>query len=203
MDRYKTSGPEGAYEPGSNNKVLANKLGIMDPAEMDQVEFELLEQLYIEILEGGLPHEQLTVDHIKRWHRRWLGNVYEWAGRERSVTMSKDGFAFAAAAQIPRLLKVFEKDCLAKYTPCLQLSKDNLAEAIAITHVEFILIHPFREGNGRIARLLADVMAVQAGSEPLDYSNWEESKEGYIQAIHRGMSMDYEPMTDLVTMAMG
>ena len=44
--------------------------------------------------------------------------------------------------------------------------------AIAETQVELIPIHPFREGNGRLARLLADVMAVQAGQDPLDYSAW-------------------------------
>lgn len=41
------------------------------------------------------------------------------------------------------------------------MSEEQLIEAIAITHVELILIHPFREGNGRLSRLLADVMAVQ------------------------------------------
>jgi len=48
--------------------------------------------------------------------------------------------------------------------------------------VEFILIHPFREGNGRLSRLLADVMAVQSGRGPLDYSGWNEHKATYIQA---------------------
>jgi len=44
-DRYDTSGnPEGLYQIGSNNQVLLNKLAIVDPAEMDQVELELLDQ---------------------------------------------------------------------------------------------------------------------------------------------------------------
>lgn len=41
------------------------------------------------------------------------------------------------------------------------MSEEQIIEAIAVTHVELILIHPFREGNGRLSRLLADVMAVQ------------------------------------------
>lgn len=64
------------------------------------------------------------------------------------------------------------------------------------------LIHPFREGNGRLSRLLADVMAVQAGYAPLDYSNWERHKPAYIGAIHAGFRADYEPMAHLVTDAM-
>jgi cell filamentation protein len=39
-----------------------------------------------------------------------------------------------------------------------------LIRGLAEIHVEFVLIHPFREGNGRIARLLADVMACLAGA---------------------------------------
>jgi cell filamentation protein len=82
------------------------------------------------------------------------------------------------------------------------LSSEHLVEAIAVTHVELILIHPFREGNGRLSRLLADVMAVQACLEPLDYSYWESNKDDYIAAIHQGMAMNYESMKRCVRLAM-
>ncbi len=63
-----------------------------------------------------------------------------------------------------------------------------------VVHVELILIHPFREGNGRLSRLLADVMAVQAGFQPLDYESWTQHPEQYIAAIHAGLNLNYEPM---------
>jgi cell filamentation protein len=116
--------------------------------------------------------------------------------------MGKDGFMFAASAQIPRLLADFERSCLNRWTPCHDMDADGLVEAIAITHVEFILIHPFREGNGRLSRLLADVMAVQSGREPLDYSTWNADKPAYIQAIHQGVQMEYAPMKRLVAQAL-
>lgn len=75
--------------------------------------------------------------------------------------------------------------------------------AIAETHVELILIHPFREGNGRLARLLADVMAVQAGQDPLDYSAWETNKDRYFAAIQQGVLQDYQPMIAMVNEALG
>lgn len=83
-----------------------------------------------------------------------------------------------------------------------QPGPDELVNAIAVTHVELIVIHPFREGNGRLSRLLADVMAVQAGHEPLDYSSWEQRKTAYIGAIHAGFSGDYSPMCQFVAEAM-
>lgn len=176
----------GGYQPGSHDLVLVNKLGIQSVEDMDELELELLQRLYEEVLMEHLPNRALTADDLKTWHRRWLGNVFDWAGQERSVNMGKDGFMFAASAQIPRLLAEFERTYLARWTPCHGMDTDTLVEAIAITHVEFILIHPFREGNGRLSRLLADVMAVQSGREPLDYSTWNVDKPAYIQAFTKG-----------------
>lgn len=201
-NRYSVAGPEGEFEPGSNGQVLHNKQGISVSADMDELELSLLVQLYQAVLGEQQPTGVLRVSDLRTWHRWWLGNVYEWAGQDRSVNMSKGGFAFAAATQVPRLLQEFEKNCLSRWTPCDGLAGDDLAEAVAVTHVEFILIHPFREGNGRLSRLLADVMAVQAGHQPLDYSEWDTRKADYIAAIHAGFSGNYTPMKALVAQAM-
>jgi cell filamentation protein len=197
-DRYDTTGnPEAEFEPCSNELVLKNKLGIRDPDEMDEMELDLLIQLYDVIPEVIDVDQRLTAAVICEWHRRWLGNVYPWAGRYRTVNMGKDDFQFATAGQIERLMEVLERDFLSRYTPCVGMSDEQLAEAIAVIHIELILIHPFREGNGRISRMLANVMAMQAGRPELDYSLWDERKEQYFSAIQSGLD-DYEPMKALV-----
>jgi cell filamentation protein len=202
MTRYTVEGSEGEFESGSNGQVLKNKLGITDAAEIQEAETELLLDLYTYVLDSVEPEQRLTVAMVAEWHRKWLGNLYDWAGQERSVNLSKGGFPFAAAAQIPSLLKEFDR-CLARLTPCSGMDRDNAIAAIAEVHVEFILIHPFREGNGRIARLLADVMAGQAGLGQLDYTPWEQDKEAYIAAIHTGLDRDYGLMTEWVRRALG
>lgn len=201
MLKYKVGGSQGLYQSGSNDLVLANKLGLTDPEEMNEAELFLLEKLYEEVLLNHFSEQTIYVSDIKTWHRKWLGNIYDWAGEERSVNMSKGDFHFSAAAQISRLLKSFELEYLNKFTPCTEFNVDQIIEAIAVIHIEFILIHPFREGNGRLSRLLADVMAVQSGSPPLDYSCWDQDKEAYFAAIQAGMSMNYQPMKDLVSLA--
>ena len=201
-DRYAVYGAQGEFQPGSHDLVLVNKLGIQSVEDMNELELALLQQLYEEVLIKHPLDRALTVEDLKTWHRRWLGNVFAWAGQERSVNMGKDGFMFAASAQIPRLLAEFERTCLARWTPCHGMDTDALVEAIAVTHVEFILIHPFREGNGRLSRLLADVMAVQSGRAPLDYSTWNADKPAYIQAIHQGVQREYAPMKRLVAQAL-
>lgn len=202
MNRYYVSGSEGQYEENSGEQVLANKLKINDSAEMDEAELVLLEQLYRFIFEKQFPMGQITVTMLKNWHHRWLGNIYPWAGQERTVNISKGGFMFAPSTQLPKLLKEFDAKYLSRYTPCAGMNKEQLTAAIAIIHVEMILIHPFREGNGRLSRLLADVMAVQGGCKPLDYQSWEQNKTDYISAIHAGLSMDYGPMKHWVSRAL-
>lgn len=202
-DRYDTSGnPEAVYEPGSDDEVLRNYLGITDPEEMDGEELSLLNDLY-EYVEANTDTDQpVSSADLAEWHRKWLGNVYEWAGRYRSVNMGKADFYFAAAAQIPRLMDELKTDYLDKFTPCEGMDEDQLVEAIAVVHVEFILVHPFREGNGRLSRLLAYVMALQAGAPGMDFSCWDAERERYFAAIQAGMADDYTDMKELVRRAL-
>ncbi|MBT9474746.1 Fic family protein, partial [Polaromonas sp.] len=69
------------------------------------------------------------------------------------------------------------------------------ALALAEVHAELILVHPFREGNGRLARLLALLMALQAGLPPLDFSPMlGRGRRIYIGGIHAAMGRDYLPL---------
>ncbi len=198
-DRYDTSlNLEAQYQSGSNNQVLVNKLGIINIADMNQVELDLLAKLYDDVLDTVQQDQSLTVADLSEWHRKWLGNVYEWAGKLRTVNMGKGDFHFAAVLQLPRLLHELDNKYLRQFTPCHTFDNTALVEAIALVHVEFILIHPFREGNGRLSRLLANVMALQAGLPALDFSAWDAHRDAYFLAIQQGMDCNYEPMKKLV-----
>lgn len=150
MDRYDAAGNiEAQHEPGSGGRVLRNLLGITSPEYMDEVELDLLDQLYDRVLDSVRPDAAITVTDLREWHRQWLGNVYPWAGKDRTVNMSKGEFMFASARHVPRLISEFEERFLRVHTPCRRMAYDRLMDALAVTHVEFVLIHPFREGNGR------------------------------------------------------
>ncbi|TQE98614.1 MAG: cell filamentation protein Fic [Spiribacter salinus] len=201
MSRYRVTGPQGGAEPGSDGRVLVNKLGITDQKSLDEAEAELLLMLYEAVFADLREDRPLDVALLKHWHRRWLGSLYDWAGEERQVNLQKGGFMFAAAQQIPHLLQALDQKWLQRLTPCCGMDDDAALRAIAEIHVELILIHPFREGNGRIARLLADAMAYQAGIGLLDYSDWDQNKSAYIAAIHAGLEGDYQPMVERVRRA--
>jgi cell filamentation protein len=194
--RYTTSGlVEDQYMPGSKGKVLRNLLSITTKKEIDRVETELLFEITDQLLDEFDVDWRCSADDILQIHRRWLGSVYEWAGKYRQVMMSKGNFMFAAPAYLPKLMADFEKELLVKYTPCIFKSRQEVISALAIVHTELILIHPFREGNGRIARLLATLMALQAGLPLLDFSGLEKERQGdYFAAVQYGLDRNYEPM---------
>lgn len=189
---------EAQYEPGSEDTVLRNLLGIIDPDEMDRVEARALAKATdILIREYDQEHRFSTAD-ICHFHKTWLGEVYEWAGRYRNINITKDEFTFAMAAQIPKLMKQFEKNQLDKYTPCIFKNQIEAIKALAAVHTELLLIHPFRDGNGRVARLLSTLMALQAGMPILDFSLISKYKQQeYIRAVQAGLDRKYQPMETL------
>ena len=194
-DRYNTAGdPQGEYEPGSDNQVLRNSRSITDLEEIEGEEYDALIQLELQLFDEITIDKQITAEDLCVWHRLWLGNIYDWAGDYRTVNISKDDFVFAAAHLIPKLMQEFEEKYLASYTPCHEMTQDQLIDAMALCHIEFIIIHPFREGNGRLGRVLATIMALQADMPLLDFTALEQDKVHYIQAIHAGHAGDYKPM---------
>ena len=131
-------------------------------------------------------------------HRRWLGSIYRWAGDYRQVNLEKGGFPFAAAAQVPRLMGIFAEEVLSAHTPLSGRKDAEIIRGLAVVHTELILIHPFREGNGRLARMLAVLMALQAELPPLDFGGIRgQRKEAYFAAVRAGIDQNYKPMESI------
>ena len=186
---------EAQFEPGSRGRVLRNLLGIKSKREMDQIEAQEQLRTLEELVRIYDQTHRFTAADVRRIHKIWLGSIYAWAGNYRQVNLSKGDFPFAAANQIPRLMIEFEKGPLREYTPCRFTEMSEIARAIAVVHTELLLIHPFREGNGRVARLLAVLMALQVGLPPLDFGNIKGRKgQEYFRAVQAGLDRDYKPM---------
>lgn len=98
----------------------------------------------------------------------------------------------------------FEKEVLREYTPYTFTSSDEVVTALAVVHTEFVLIHPFREGNGRLGRMLAMLMAFQAGLPPLDFAVITgKKKKEYFAAVQAGLDRNYEPMKEVFNDVIG
>ena len=113
--------------------------------------------------------------------------------------MSKGGFPFAAAKFLPETMTAFENEVLSKL-PNAYKSREQLINDIAIVHGELLFIHPFREGNGRTARLLANLMCRKAGYDGLMFEKIGKKEfEKYVAAVKSCANKDYKKMIEFIT----
>jgi len=201
MTRYDTSSLiEAQFEPGSRGRVLRNKFGIKSRQEMNEAESIALKIAMNKFVGIYDEKHRFTAGDIRTMHKVWLGDIYEWAGEYRQVNVSKGDFHFAAAAQVPKLMAEFEKGALRKYTPCSFKEIERVSQALAEVHVELVLIHPFREGNGRVARILSTLTAFQSALPMLNFKDITGGKrKDYFAAINNGLNRDYKLMERLFT----
>jgi cell filamentation protein len=194
--RYRTVHlTENQFEPGSRGSVLKNLLHIKTRRELDKAEITALAQATDLFVRTYDRKHRFTASDICYFHKVWLGKIFEWAGNYRQVNVSKDNFLFAAARHVPSLMGEFERGLLKKYTPCNFKKREDIVHALAETHIELMLIHPFREGNGRGGRILATLMALQARLPLLDFSKIRgKKKQEYFAAVRAGMDKNYKPM---------
>ena len=195
--RYEAVGIQAEFEPGSRDRVLRNLLSITRVRDINLVESQALLLAQRQAVENYSEDHRFTGTDVCALHRLWLGPIYAWAGEYRTVNVSKGGLQFAHAPLIPDLMAELECGPLARNTPCLPSTDDALAVAMAEVHAELILVHPFREGNGRVSRLVALLMGLQAGLPPLDFSPLDgRGKERYFAGIRAALGRDYAPLAD-------
>ena len=188
--RYNVGGDESASE------ILKNKLGIKDQKALEDTESVLFSDTYQYFL-AKLEADKLNfnVDIIFEIHKYFLDPLYSWAGKNRTVQISKDGVLFCKAVHIKAAMEDFEK-LIKKQLPKKNDSKSSTAKKLAVIHCEFNAIHPFREGNGRTIRLFLDLLALANDYSLIDFG--KSSKQTYIDACIAGMSQDYAKMKSVI-----
>jgi cell filamentation protein len=138
--------------------VLRNIPGIRDQASLDTFEAISTAQRSDE----PIPKGRLSASHYRAIHHHLFQDVYAWAGKFRTVRISKDGSAFCYPEYIAREMKSLFAD-LKRRRHLRALSRDEFADQAAHFLVTLNAIHPFREGNGRTQMSFLMLLADQAG----------------------------------------
>lgn len=160
--------------------TLENKLGITSSAELATQEERLSKKRALELFESGMLNklEPGTFKTLQVIHKQLFMDIYDFAGKVRSVNIAKGGFRFVPAMYLLDALKQIER--------MPQSTFDEIIEK----YVEMNVAHPFREGNGRSTRIWLDLILKKELQLVVDWS--KVNKEDYLSAIERSPIKDLE-----------
>ncbi len=158
--------------------ALDNKLGITDSAELAREEEKISKKKALWLFESG------TLDSLKAGtfaalqeiHKCLFEELYDFAGKIRTVNLAKGNFRFAPVMYLETALGNIEKMPQSTY--------DEIIEK----YVEMNVAHPFREGNGRSTRIWLDHILKMEIGKVVDWSKVD--KEDYLLAMERSPIKD-------------
>lgn len=201
-NRYDVTGNvEGQFFDAAET-VLVNKKGITDLVALQQLEEEGLVAAYDAMFDEVRIDTPMTCELLRHIHQQIFGDLYDWAGRWRTLNISKPGAIWPAAQFLDVSMQGFERDVQQKF-PASKLA-DDAAFCLAVGEIqgEFLAIHPFREGNARTIKLFTDLLAGQTGRPPLVYDQSDDGAQQYIAAASAALlRKDYGPMTAVIAEA--
>lgn len=160
--------------------TLENKLGITSSAELATQEERLSKKRALELFESGMLDklEPGTFKTLQVIHKKLFMDIYDFAGKVRSVNIAKGGFRFVPAMYLLDALKQIER-----------MPQSTFNEIIE-KYVEMNVAHPFREGNGRSTRIWLDLILKKELQLVIDWS--KVNKEDYLSAMERSPIKDLE-----------
>nr|WP_173051583.1 Fic family protein [Bartonella sp. TT0105] len=180
MEKYKGRG-----DPYTDPKtgVMYNRLGIKDKATLRNLESAFAYIRSYE-LDSAPIRGKFDLNHMKDIHKKLFGDVYEWAGKIRSIDITKGGCLFAYHHQIESYAPKITQQ-LAKEQYLRGLDADEFSQRAGYYMGEINALHPFREGNGRTQREFIGQLAREAGYN----INWdgitrEEMTKASIEALY-------------------
>ena len=160
--------------------AFENKLGITDSAQLAREEEKISKAKAKELFESGIldslhPGTYVTLARI---HEFLFDEIYDFAGKMRTVNIAKGNFRFAPLMYLRVSLENIDK--------MPQSSYDEIIEK----YVEMNIAHPFREGNGRSMRIWLDLILKKELHQVIDWSKVD--KEDYLLAMERSPIRDIE-----------
>ena len=160
--------------------AVENKFGIKNSAELARKEERISKKRAVELFENGMLEnlEAGKFQTLCEIHKYLFDDIYDFAGKIRTVNLSKGNFRFAPLMYLETAIKNVDK------------MPQNTFDEIVEKYVEMNIVHPFREGNGRSMRIWLDMMLKKQIGQVVDWSKIE--KEDYLMAMERSPIKDIE-----------
>lgn len=160
--------------------MLENKLGLTSSAELAREEERISKKKAAMLFENHILDnlESGKFSTLQAIHKYLFDEIYDFAGKLRTVNIAKGNFRFAPWMYIESALKNID-----------EMPQSNFDEIIE-KYVEMNIAHPFREGNGRSTRIWLDHMLKTEIGKVIDWSKVD--KEDYLLAMERSPIRDIE-----------
>lgn len=160
--------------------VLENKLGITNSADLAKEEEKLSKKRAVELFEEGLLSlaDAGSFSSLQKIHEYLFQDIYNFAGKIRTVNIAKGSFRFAPVVYLQDALKHIEN------------MPQSTFDEIIKKYVEMNVAHPFREGNGRSTRIWLDLILKKELSKVVDWRRVD--KNDYLLAMERSPIKDLE-----------
>ena len=160
--------------------ALENKLGLTSSADLAREEERISKKKALELFESGMLDKLKAGNFsaLKAIHKYLFDEIYDFAGEIRTVNISKGNFRFAPLMYLEAALQNIDK--------MPQSTFDEIIEK----YVEMNIAHPFREGNGRSARIWLDCILKKEIGKVIDWSLVD--KDDYLLAMERSPIKDIE-----------
>lgn len=160
--------------------ALENKLGLTNSTDLAREEERISKKKALELFESGildtLPAGKFST--LQKIHEYLFSDIYDFAGKVRSVNIAKGNFRFAPLMYLEASLSSIDN--------MPQSTFDEIIEK----YVEMNVAHPFRDGNGRSARIWLDHILKTEINQVVDWSKVD--KEDYLLAMERSPIKDIE-----------
>lgn len=161
-------------------KVLGDPIRKADLYDLEQrIQVEVADAWWADLMNWNVPVRDLLTDHfVKELHRRLYAPLWAWGGRQRSLE-TNIGVA-------PERIAVELRNSMDNLSHQWESQSGVTARTLGIAaHAELVRIHPFVDGNGRVTRLLADLLflAAQTRWGPWMAYDWEVERSTYIRLL--------------------
>ena len=154
--------------PSTHREELQNWLkGSLDPID-EQSKKRAYELFKNELIDEKFLGKTKSLQQI---HSYLFAGLYDFAGKIRTKTISKDGFVFANGDFLPQILKDIDN------------MKDSSLDEIIDKYIEMNIAHPFMEGNGRATRIWLDLLLKNRLKRCVDWSKID--KDVYMNAMRK------------------
>ena len=173
-----------------------NLLGLTDKNLINEYEAKGITKA--ELFVFGLDTEiEISTSLILEIHKNAFGELYDWAGKWRTVNVTVGQLVPPEPAQIIHLMYQFIENLNFKIS--ISKTQHEVIEALVYAHYEFVRIHPFNNGNGRTGRILMNLVTMKFGYKPLElYKRQGESRKLYIQSMQQADKGDFELLMGLI-----